>query len=103
MALYLLVSALKGEESADNRARRLPGLLRRVLEAEWEGIERYRYAEYMVVTSRGYNLATAGEAALKLMKTTYIRRSGFLRGRPQARPHRHDRPRFSRSRHRPVR
>jgi len=77
ITLYLLVSALKGEESPDDGARRLPGLLRRVLEAEWEGTERYRYAEYMVVTSRGYNLATAEEAALKLMETTYIVAQAF--------------------------
>ena len=77
ITLYLLVSALKGEESPDDGARRLPGLLRRVLEAEWEGTERYRYAEYMVVTSRGYNLATAEEAAFKLMETTYIVAQAF--------------------------
>src|SRR5919199_5603105 len=77
MTLYLLVSALKGEESPDDGARRLPGLLRGVLEAEWEGSERYRYADYMVVTSRGYNLATAEEAALKLMETTYIVAQAF--------------------------
>jgi glucosamine--fructose-6-phosphate aminotransferase (isomerizing) len=77
MTLYLLVSALKGDESPDDGARRLPGLLRGVLEAEWEGTERYRYAEYMVVTSRGYNLATAEEAALKLMETTYIVAQAF--------------------------
>jgi len=72
MTLYLLVSALKGEESPGDEVRRLPGLLRQVLESEWEGTERYRYADYMVVTSRGYNLATAEEAALKLMETTYL-------------------------------
>lgn len=32
----------------------------------------YRYAEQMVVTSRGYNLSTAQEAALKLMETSYV-------------------------------
>jgi len=77
MTLYLLVSALKGEESPGDEVRRLPGLLRQVLESEWEGIERYRYADYMVVTSRGYNLATAEEAALKLMETTYLVAQAF--------------------------
>jgi len=72
MMLYLLVSALKGEGSLEHEVRQLPGLSRQVLEVEWEGTERYRYAEYMVVTARGYNLATAKEAALKLMETTYI-------------------------------
>jgi glutamine---fructose-6-phosphate transaminase (isomerizing) len=77
MILYLLVSALKGEESLEDGVRQLPGLSRQVLEVEWEGTERYRYAEYMVVTARGYNLATAEEAALKLMETTYIVAQAF--------------------------
>jgi glutamine---fructose-6-phosphate transaminase (isomerizing) len=77
MMLYLLVRALKGEERLGHDVRRLPELSREVLEAEWEGIERYRYAQYMVVTSRGYNLATAEEAALKLMETTYVVAQAF--------------------------
>ena len=77
MMLYLLVSALKGEERIGHEVRRLPELSREVLEIEWEGTERYRYAEYMVVTSRGYNLATAEEAALKLMETTYVVAQAF--------------------------
>jgi glucosamine--fructose-6-phosphate aminotransferase (isomerizing) len=77
MMLYLLVSALKGEERLGHEVRRLPELSREVLEAQWEGTERYRYAQYMVVTSRGYNLATAEEAALKLMETTYVVAQAF--------------------------
>src|ERR687890_171747 len=76
LVLYLLVSALRGESQGDE-VRRLPELSRAVLEAEWEGTERYRYAEYMVMTSRGYNLATAEEAALKLMETTYVVAQAF--------------------------
>jgi glutamine---fructose-6-phosphate transaminase (isomerizing) len=34
--------------------------------------ERYRFAEQIVVTSRGYNYATALESALKLMETSYL-------------------------------
>src|SRR5215207_7778120 len=77
MMLYLLACKLKGEETLGHEVRRLPELSREVLEAEWEGTERYRYAEYMVVTSRGYNLATAEEAALKLMETTYVVAQAF--------------------------
>src|SRR5215207_5483037 len=77
LVLYLLISALKGEKSLGDEVRGLPELSREVLEAVWEGTERYRYAEYMVVTSRGYNLATAEEAALKLMETTYIVAQAF--------------------------
>jgi glutamine---fructose-6-phosphate transaminase (isomerizing) len=40
-------------------------------------VARYRYAEYMTVVSRGYNFATAKEAALKLMETTYIVAEAF--------------------------
>jgi glutamine---fructose-6-phosphate transaminase (isomerizing) len=77
LVLYLLVCALKGEQSLGDEVRGLPRLVREVLKTEWEGTERYRYAEYMVVTSRGYNLATAEEAALKLMETTYIVAQAF--------------------------
>jgi glucosamine--fructose-6-phosphate aminotransferase (isomerizing) len=77
MMLYLLAHALKGEERLGHEVRWLPDLSREVLEAQWEGTERYRYAEYMVVTSRGYNLATAEEAALKLMETTYVVAQAF--------------------------
>jgi glucosamine--fructose-6-phosphate aminotransferase (isomerizing) len=77
MMLYLLAHALKGEERLGHEVRWLPDLSREVLEAEWEGTERYRYAEYMVVTSRGYNLPTAEEAALKLMETTYVVAQAF--------------------------
>jgi glutamine---fructose-6-phosphate transaminase (isomerizing) len=77
LVLYLLVCALRGERSLGDEVRGLPRLLREVLKAEWEGTERYRFAEYMVVTSRGYNLPTAHEAALKLMETTYIVAQAF--------------------------
>jgi glucosamine--fructose-6-phosphate aminotransferase (isomerizing) len=77
LVLYLLALALKGEERLGDEVRGLPELSREVLEASWEGTERYRYAEYMVVTSRGYNLATAEEAALKLMETAYVVAQAF--------------------------
>src|SRR5215216_3909638 len=62
MLLYLLTIALRGEERPDASAKRLPEQARQVLEAEWRGTARYRYAEHLVVVSRGYNLATAKEA-----------------------------------------
>ncbi len=60
--------------------REQPEVLERVLEegwgevheGGWERTDRYRYADHLVVTSRGYNLATAQEAALKPMETTYV-------------------------------
>jgi len=77
LVLYMLVSALKGEERLGDQVRGLPEFSREVLEAEWEGIERYRYAEYMVVTSRRYSLATTEKAALKLMETSYVVAQAF--------------------------
>ena len=74
---YLLVAALKGEEAPGEDVRRLPGAVREVLGSGWEGTDRYRYADHLVVASRGYNLATAQEAALKLMETSYVVAESF--------------------------
>ena len=72
LVLYLLTEALKGQRTPSDETARLPERARKVLESRWQGIERYRYADHLVVTSRGYNLATAQEAALKLMETSYV-------------------------------
>jgi glutamine---fructose-6-phosphate transaminase (isomerizing) len=77
LVLYLLVEALRGEQTPSAGARELPAAAREVLGTGWEGTERYRYADHLVVTSRGYNLATAKEAALKLMETTYVVAEAF--------------------------
>jgi glutamine---fructose-6-phosphate transaminase (isomerizing) len=77
LVLYLLVEALRGEQTPSAGARELPAAAREVLGTGWEGTERYRYADHLVVTSRGYNLATANEAALKLMETTYVVAEAF--------------------------
>lgn len=72
LALYLLVEALSGADAPGDEAARLPKKAREILGSAWEGTARYRYADHMVVTSRGFNLATAQEAALKLMETSYV-------------------------------
>ena len=77
LVLYLLVQALNGGEEPGAEVGRLPEAARQVLEAGWKGTERYRYADHLVVTSRGYNFATAREAALKLMETTYVMAEAF--------------------------
>ena len=74
--LYLLVAALDRSEP-EPEVQQLSEQARRVLEVAWEGVERYRYAHYMTVASRGYNFATAKEAALKLMETTYTVTEAF--------------------------
>jgi glucosamine--fructose-6-phosphate aminotransferase (isomerizing) len=77
LLLYLLVAALEAEELGAD-VRQLPEKARSVLaEGRWENTARYRYAEHLVVSSRGYNFATAKEAALKLMEATYVVAQGF--------------------------
>ncbi|UED84236.1 SIS domain-containing protein [Streptomyces profundus] len=74
LALYLFVASLRGEDGVA-AARALPELAERVLARQGEVRQlagRYRFAERMVLTSRGYGYPTAREAALKLMETSYI-------------------------------
>lgn len=73
LTLYLFVEALAGGDGA--AAARLPGQAETLLRREAEAARlatRYRFAEQLVVTARGYNYATAREAALKLMETSYL-------------------------------
>ncbi|UUN29105.1 SIS domain-containing protein [Streptomyces sp. FIT100] len=73
LALYLFVEGLRGGDGA--AAQVLPELAEQVLSRrdEVRGLaSRYRFAERMVITSRGYGYPTAKEAALKLMETSYI-------------------------------
>ncbi|NJP66717.1 SIS domain-containing protein [Streptomyces spiramenti] len=74
LALYLFVAALGGDDGTEAAAG-LPALADEVLARQNEVRElagRYRFAERMVLTSRGYGYPTAKEAALKLMETSYI-------------------------------
>jgi glucosamine--fructose-6-phosphate aminotransferase (isomerizing) len=77
LLLYLLIAALEETPEPEPEVEQLPDQARQVLEVAWEGVERYRYADYMTVASRGYNFATAKEAALKLMETTYTVTEAF--------------------------
>ncbi|GAA0455347.1 SIS domain-containing protein [Streptomyces olivaceiscleroticus] len=73
LALYLFVEGLRGGDGA--AAKALPDLAESVLARQDEVkalAARYRFAERMVLTSRGYGYPTAKEAALKLMETSYI-------------------------------
>ncbi|GGP88171.1 SIS domain-containing protein [Streptomyces roseolilacinus] len=73
LALYLFVEGLAGGDGS--AARALPDLAARILARQDEVralAARYRFAERMVITSRGYGYPTAKEAALKLMETSYI-------------------------------
>jgi glucosamine--fructose-6-phosphate aminotransferase (isomerizing) len=78
MALYLLLAAWRGE--TDEAARALPDLGAAVLQAAaaaLASVERYRFAQRLVVTGRGYAYPTAREAALKLMETSYLSAQAF--------------------------
>ncbi|MGI5137115.1 MULTISPECIES: SIS domain-containing protein [unclassified Streptomyces] len=73
LALYLFVEGLRGGDGAP--AKVLPDLAGQLLARQDEVrtlAARYRFAERMVITSRGYGYPTAKEAALKLMETSYI-------------------------------
>ncbi|MFJ5263999.1 SIS domain-containing protein [Streptomyces sp. NPDC088387] len=73
LALYLFVEGLRGGDGA--AAQVLPDLAEGLLARQGEIralAARYRFAERMVITSRGYGYPTAKEAALKLMETSYI-------------------------------
>ncbi|MGI8824067.1 MAG: SIS domain-containing protein [Chloroflexota bacterium] len=78
LTLYLLTGAIA--EQNDAEVELIPEEAKRVLtsEPDVEKIAaRYRFAEQIVVTSRGFNYSTAREAALKLMETTYLVAHGF--------------------------
>lgn len=77
LALWLLVDAWRGGDGS--AAQELPSLAATVLEqpAGSELVSRYRFADRLITTGRGYSYATAREAALKLMETTYISAQAF--------------------------
>ncbi|MCM2576110.1 SIS domain-containing protein [Streptomyces meridianus] len=73
LALYLFVEGMRGGDGS--AARVLPDLADGILARRDEVTVlagRYRFAERMVLTSRGFGYPTAKEAALKLMETSYI-------------------------------
>lgn len=78
LALLMLVESVKagGALPAEELAalRELPGHAERVLadDTAAELAARYRFADRVVTTGRGYAYPTAREAALKLMETSYI-------------------------------
>ncbi|WBB63210.1 SIS domain-containing protein [Streptomyces sp. WMMC500] len=73
LALYLFVEGMRGGRG--EAAAVLPELAEQILARQDEVkalAQRYRFAERMVLTSRGFGYPTAKEAALKLMETSYI-------------------------------
>jgi len=73
LTLFLLVETIAGRDGAEAAA--LPGHADEFMARGDEVARlavRYRFAEQLVTTSRGYNYPTAREAALKLMETSYL-------------------------------
>ncbi|MFC8501777.1 SIS domain-containing protein [Pedococcus sp. NPDC057267] len=77
LTLWLLVDAWRGGDGS--AARSLPPLAEAVLadDSVLALAPRYRFAERMVVTGRGFSYPTAREAALKLMETSYVGAQAF--------------------------
>jgi glucosamine--fructose-6-phosphate aminotransferase (isomerizing) len=78
LALYLLVDAWRGGDA--RTAADLPALAKEVLSTSDEvhaAASRFRFVERLVTTARGYAYATAREAALKLIETSYLSAHSF--------------------------
>jgi len=78
LALWQVIDALRGgdgsaAEGVPSRASQLVGRRHEVAELA----SRYRFADRMVVTGRGFSYPTAREAALKLMETSYVAAHAF--------------------------
>jgi glutamine---fructose-6-phosphate transaminase (isomerizing) len=78
LALYLLMAGWAGLDTSP--AARLPEAAARTL-ARGDRVDaaadRYRFADRLVTTARGYSYPTAREAALKLMETSYLGAQAF--------------------------
>ncbi len=75
MVLSLLVAELAGSPQLLKAHATLPDLVQRTLmvsDRVYDVALRCRYLDECIVTSRGYNFATARETALKLKETCYI-------------------------------
>jgi glucosamine--fructose-6-phosphate aminotransferase (isomerizing) len=74
LGLYLLVDAIRGGDGS--AVAELGSLAQSTLDTcgpgADEAAQRYRFVERMVTTGRGYSLASALEAALKLAETSYL-------------------------------
>jgi glutamine---fructose-6-phosphate transaminase (isomerizing) len=76
LTLYLLFDRARGGDG--RHARPLPDLGARLLDCDIGGIvQRYRFAQRLIITGRGYSYPTALEAALKLMETCYFSAQAF--------------------------
>jgi glutamine---fructose-6-phosphate transaminase (isomerizing) len=78
LALHLLLDRVRGGDGG--AASALPDLGDALLGRSTEVADlakRYRFAQRMITTGRGYSYPTASEAALKLMETAYVSAQAF--------------------------
>lgn len=78
LVLHLLLS--RAEDVDLDQLHRLPAGAEQVLaqdEVIADVAQRYRFAQRLVTTGRGYSYPTAREAALKLMETSYLSAQAF--------------------------
>ncbi|WP_371364875.1 SIS domain-containing protein [Jatrophihabitans sp. GAS493] len=75
LALFLLLGGPKAAAEAAGLADAAEETL--ADPAPLEAAARYRYADRLVTTARGYSYPTAREAALKLMETSYLSAQAF--------------------------
>lgn len=76
LALYLLFGQGRGADGL--HTTHLPDLGERVLASDVDNVaQRYRFAQRLIITGRGYSYPTACEAALKLMETCYLSAQAF--------------------------
>jgi glucosamine--fructose-6-phosphate aminotransferase (isomerizing) len=78
LALYLVMAGWAGLDTS--AAARLPEAAARTLargDRVAAAADRYRFADRLVTTARGYSYPTAREAALKLMETSYLGAQAF--------------------------
>jgi glucosamine--fructose-6-phosphate aminotransferase (isomerizing) len=80
LALYLLLGPERAVAETESDAARLADAAHATLQgldAVAATAGRYRFAGRLVTTARGYSYATAREAALKLMETSYLGAQAF--------------------------
>jgi glucosamine--fructose-6-phosphate aminotransferase (isomerizing) len=78
LSLYLLFAGEKAASSAAGLPEAAARTLALTPDDQLEQITaRFQYAERLVLTARGYSYATAREAALKLMETSYLSAMAF--------------------------
>lgn len=77
----LAIAALFGDDELTALLPTLPELGDRVLRTAGDAVEelagRYRYADRIMTAARGYSSASAREAALKLVETSYVSAHGM--------------------------